>query len=115
LLGDLRIVRRYKVRKHQCLDACPLCHASGIFGRRLARDDAALERGCVRYSGHQSIDGWQVNGRMDENVSPFGELDRWSDRAVSPEITIERSSASNRYANAGFTGGWSTSAALTVI
>lgn len=30
-LGDLRIVRRYKVRKHQCFDARHLCHASGIF------------------------------------------------------------------------------------
>jgi hypothetical protein len=31
LLGDLRIVRRYEVRKHQCLDARRLCHASGVF------------------------------------------------------------------------------------
>ena len=45
--------------------------------------------------------------------APCASWRRLSEGRVSLETTMERSGASNRYANAGFTGGWSTRAART--
>ena len=66
----------------------------------LAASVAALgTRAAIRFT---------ASGYMAECTStsaPLARVTSASDRAVSPEMTIDQSGASKRYANAGVTGG----------
>jgi len=80
LLRNFRILRRYQVREHQRLDSGSMCDASGVFCRRMVRQDTPLEVRCIRHTRHETIDGGRVKRVVHEDVRTPSKLDqvvRW--------------------------------------
>ena len=94
------------------------CDRTRVFTPRLARRARILRLVWWERMLRLSVVAWgtlatrrstaaEKKGVVDEDVGPLASAMRLSDGAVSPEMTIDRSGPSKRYAKAGTTGGWS--------
>src|SRR5688572_1877549 len=67
LIGDGQIVRRHEVREYERPDACSLCHAAGVLGSGVMRQNARLQCARVRNFTDETINPVRIQYLVDEN------------------------------------------------